>query len=72
MNHDDATPEWANALLQRLHAVEQQLANTTTTNQDPNVTVRNPGADFTPTEQMLAQYPFLQENFFKRPLEDNQ
>ena len=72
MNNDDAAPAWANALLQRLQAVEQQLATTANTNNDPNVTVRNPGANFHPTEEMLAQYPFIQEDFFKRPLDDSQ
>ncbi|KAG2210430.1 hypothetical protein INT45_010941 [Circinella minor] len=64
MNNDDVAPEWAHARLQQLHAVEQQFATTATLHQDPNVTVRNPGADFTPTEQTLVQYPFIQENFF--------
>ncbi|KAG2223440.1 hypothetical protein INT45_001746 [Circinella minor] len=72
MNNDDATPAWTTALLQRLQAVEQQLATTVNINNDPNVTVRNPGADFHPTEEMLAQYPFIQEDFFKRPLDDSQ
>ncbi|KAG2222336.1 hypothetical protein INT45_009809 [Circinella minor] len=56
----------------RSEIVEQQLATTATLHQDPNVIVRNPGADFTSTKQMLVQYPFIQENFFKCPLEDVQ
>ncbi|ORE00841.1 hypothetical protein BCV72DRAFT_237363, partial [Rhizopus microsporus var. microsporus] len=35
---------------------------------DPNVTIRAPGSDFIPSEPMLEQCPYIQEDFFKSPL----
>ena len=32
--------------------------------------VRSSGSEFTPNAQMLEQHPYLQEDFFRRPLSD--
>ncbi|KAI9300166.1 hypothetical protein BJ944DRAFT_171263, partial [Cunninghamella echinulata] len=38
---------------------------------DPNVHIRNPGSDLDPTQELLDQCPYMVENFFNRPLPDN-
>ncbi|EIE83991.1 hypothetical protein G6F46_010294 [Rhizopus delemar] len=40
-------------------------------NNDPNVVLRASGADFTLFAIMLEEFPYIQEDFFKRPLDDN-
>ncbi|KAG1468160.1 hypothetical protein G6F56_004002 [Rhizopus delemar] len=62
---------WENALLQRIHQLESRLSSANLFNDDPNVQLRSPGSEFTPTIQMLKQHPYLEEDFFRRPLSDS-
>lgn len=39
---------------------------------DPNVVVRTPGSDFTPSVDMVQNHPYITEDFFKRLLDENQ
>lgn len=71
MDEDQQIPTWANVLLQRITSMEQSLQSSPLVNQDPNVVIRAPGSDFTPTENMLEHHPYLQQDFFKRPLDEN-
>jgi hypothetical protein len=71
MNDQNQTPAWATALLQRINDLENRLAATNVLNDDPNVQFRSPGAEFTPTIEMLQQHPYLEEDFFRRPLSDS-
>ncbi|CAO3608961.1 unnamed protein product [Cunninghamella blakesleeana] len=62
-------PEWASELLQCLTILESRVTNNDFN--DPNVTIRKPGADFTPLEELLQMYPFLKNDFFRSPLSDS-
>jgi hypothetical protein len=54
-----------------LQPMEQQINNSPLVNIDPNIVLRAPGADFTPSSNMLEEFPYIQDDFFKRPLEEN-
>jgi hypothetical protein len=71
MNDDQQPPAWATTLLQRITIMEQQINNSPLVNIDPNVVLRAPGADFTPSSNMLEEFPYIQDDLFKRPLEEN-
>jgi hypothetical protein len=70
-DHHEQPPSWASALLERIANMEQRLQPSPIFNTDPNVIVRTPGADFTPSDAMLAEFPFITEDFFKRPLAES-
>lgn len=61
---------WASALIQRLANLEQQLQTSPLASHDPNVLMRTPGAGFTASVDMLYEFPYVEEDFFKRPLEE--
>jgi hypothetical protein len=84
---DQPPPPWAQELLQRLQALEQQQLNpsmdtdtspssppaeSTPLNSDPNVSIRLPSSDFTPPADFLQRFPFINLDFFRRPLQDIQ
>lgn len=68
---NEEPPAWAHTLLQRISTLEQRLQESPLLNSDPNVTVRTPGADFTPTAAMLAEFTYIEEDFFNRPLQES-
>ncbi|CAO3601306.1 unnamed protein product [Absidia cylindrospora] len=70
----DQAPPWAQALLQRLETLEasiQQSSSPHPFDNDPHVTVRAPGADFTPPQEVLDLLPSMTGDFFRSPLDDN-
>ncbi|KAG1171477.1 hypothetical protein G6F46_012916 [Rhizopus delemar] len=72
LNNSTTPPAWANALLQRLEHLESRISSSNLLSEDPNVIVRALGSDFTPTVDMLEQHPYISEDFFRRPLDENQ
>ncbi|KAG1144473.1 hypothetical protein G6F37_011200 [Rhizopus arrhizus] len=72
MSHEEQPPAWASTLLARITELEQRFQASPLVNSDPNVVLRTPGADFTPSEAMLDEFPYLKEDFFRRPLEDTE
>ncbi|CAO3654316.1 unnamed protein product [Cunninghamella echinulata] len=70
-NSKEQTPDWAINLLQRIEQLEaSSSSNYPFHNEDPNVQIRFPGADFTPTAEMLQQCPYIQKDFFRHTLLD--
>jgi hypothetical protein len=65
---NEQPPAWAVQLMQRLSVMESTLASNPLFQADPNVTIHAPGSNFIPSEYMLEQYLYIQEDFFKRPL----
>ncbi|KAG1164908.1 hypothetical protein G6F36_013635 [Rhizopus arrhizus] len=72
--HIDSTSlsAWASALLQRIEQLETRLSDSLLLNGDPNVVYRAPGADYTPSDTILAQHPYITEDFFRRPMDESQ
>ncbi|ORE04366.1 hypothetical protein BCV72DRAFT_211404 [Rhizopus microsporus var. microsporus] len=56
----------------RLSSLEAKFASSPFLQEDPNVVVRSPGADFTPSSALLEHCPFIEEDFFRRPLPDTE
>lgn len=70
--HSTNPPAWASILLERVEQLESRLSSTTFISDDPNVVIRAPGSEFTPSVAMVQQHPYIAEDFFRRPLDDNQ
>lgn len=60
-----------NALLQRLANLKGRLAASNLLNTDRNVQFWFPGAEFTPSEDMVETYVHLEADFFRHPLSDS-
>ncbi|CEG81014.1 hypothetical protein RMATCC62417_15264 [Rhizopus microsporus] len=55
----------------RLSSLEAKFASSPFLQEDPNMVVQSPGADFTPSVP-LEHYPLIEEYFFRRPLPDTE
>ncbi|KAG1048494.1 hypothetical protein G6F43_009116 [Rhizopus delemar] len=72
LSNSTTPPAWANALLQSLEHLEWRISSSNLLSKNPNVIVRAPGSDFTPTVDILEQHPYISEDFFRRLLDKNQ
>jgi hypothetical protein len=72
-DYDQAEPPaWAIEFFNRLSSLEAKFASSPFLQGDPNVIARSLGADFTPSSALLEHCPFIDEDFFRRPLPDTE
>ncbi|KAG1040245.1 hypothetical protein G6F43_012326 [Rhizopus delemar] len=65
-------PAWASILLERFEQLEARFSSASFLSDDPNVVIRTPGSEFTPSVDMVQQHSYITEDFFRRPLDDSQ